>query len=645
MYYSYRTAKMNTGAGIDCNRVAPDDIDTLSISNPLTRFPPMGREVPAAQSLTRPRMQSDSLGLRGLPLRSSRPTDTSALAEPVYNTSTKFDGYLRAGLQAADRYRGQTSTLDSDATPAEDAADTVSSCTECWDDEMTPNEDEELAAEVHSLYATDPPSRDSDAAGHRTCPNYVSSNTSALDSKVDIHAEERTLDDLGYDYESSQYISATNKRLQCGYCGITLTTSSVTHCPQCGELSWLPVDSFPSPGAAESKSSSFASETSVQERQPAESPKSYLPSGSDHANTRRKLSEEAMHTLNPQWYSSVDFATPRKRLQKKSGEDAKAEMSSPSVTGNDVGTKTASLSQDFPCAPNGRSSEGLFPWTDKEDGQLLLLKNASNTWSCIAEVLAKDQTECKKRFKQIKPKDWRPKDLEPKKTNQAKLKAEAQTKSLSEKSTNNDWPKPPFVDTPDHSPANNVCGWSVSEKCLHARSPVVDTWGWTIEPERCNMCGQSDLSCQCDSQWNAGPNNDEILDGPTCTGPWGSRSNKATSEPKLASYKPCSVSYWAAIESGGKEIRIPINGRDVSGSEKTIITTGMPEVWKWVHHKGLGDKVSLQDAFDLAQSICEADVWKDHYMGKHPHTTSRLSGRHSRSVSASTTYCPWDRFD
>ncbi|KAG9199248.1 hypothetical protein G6514_008691 [Epicoccum nigrum] len=58
----------------------------------------------------------------------------------------------------------------------------------------------------------------------------------------------------------------------------------------------------------------------------------------------------------------------------------------------------------------------------------------------------------------------------------------------------------------------------------------------------------------------------------------------------------------------GSEIKIPIDSDSVSGLEKTIATKDLPKVWKWVHDKGLGDKVGLQDAFDLARSIHKNDV-------------------------------------
>ncbi|KAL1597166.1 hypothetical protein SLS60_008748 [Paraconiothyrium brasiliense] len=63
------------------------------------------------------------------------------------------------------------------------------------------------------------------------------------------------------------------------------------------------------------------------------------------------------------------------------------------------------------------------------------------------------------------------------------------------------------------------------------------------------------------------------------------------------------VTYWITVESGGQQMHVPIEPGQVVGSEKDIITSEMKNVWQWVQDKTLGDKVSLQDAFDLAQKM------------------------------------------
>jgi hypothetical protein len=65
------------------------------------------------------------------------------------------------------------------------------------------------------------------------------------------------------------------------------------------------------------------------------------------------------------------------------------------------------------------------------------------------------------------------------------------------------------------------------------------------------------------------------------------------------------VTYWATIEHEEEAIHIPIDSNHVSGLKKSVIegNTGMKKIWKWIQEKGLGDKVGLQDAFDLAMNI------------------------------------------
>jgi hypothetical protein len=58
--------------------------------------------------------------------------------------------------------------------------------------------------------------------------------------------------------------------------------------------------------------------------------------------------------------------------------------------------------------------------------------------------------------------------------------------------------------------------------------------------------------------------------------------------------------YVVQIKSGNDTICIPIKDADVSGREKAVATTSMQRVWKWVQDKNFGDKITLQDAYDLA---------------------------------------------
>lgn len=67
--------------------------------------------------------------------------------------------------------------------------------------------------------------------------------------------------------------------------------------------------------------------------------------------------------------------------------------------------------------------------------------------------------------------------------------------------------------------------------------------------------------------------------------------------------KRLTVTYWATIESDDQTVHIPIDNNNVSGPEKAILEGPAKIVWKWIQEKGLGDKVGLQDSFDLAKDI------------------------------------------
>jgi hypothetical protein len=71
--------------------------------------------------------------------------------------------------------------------------------------------------------------------------------------------------------------------------------------------------------------------------------------------------------------------------------------------------------------------------------------------------------------------------------------------------------------------------------------------------------------------------------------------------------KTYTVTYWATIESADEIVHIPIDSNNISGPEKTILNGPAKKVWKWMHEKGLGNKVSLQDSFDLAKEMQDID--------------------------------------
>lgn len=83
------------------------------------------------------------------------------------------------------------------------------------------------------------------------------------------------------------------------------------------------------------------------------------------------------------------------------------------------------------------------------------------------------------------------------------------------------------------------------------------------------------------------------------------RSSVPIPAPEPPKPTPYSITYWATIEHGNQEIHIPIDSANVSGPEKSIIegTSAMKKLWMWMQEKGLNDKVSLQDVYDLAEEM------------------------------------------
>lgn len=63
------------------------------------------------------------------------------------------------------------------------------------------------------------------------------------------------------------------------------------------------------------------------------------------------------------------------------------------------------------------------------------------------------------------------------------------------------------------------------------------------------------------------------------------------------------VTYWATARCGDQVADIAIDSKHVSGPEMSILNGPTKKVWKWVQEKGLTNKVSLQDAFDLAKEM------------------------------------------
>ncbi|KAF1847744.1 uncharacterized protein K460DRAFT_403070 [Cucurbitaria berberidis CBS 394.84] len=107
---------------------------------------------------------------------------------------------------------------------------------------------------------------------------------------------------------------------------------------------------------------------------------------------------------------------------------------------------------------------------------------------------------------------------------------------------------------------------------------------------------------------------------------WGTQEASAP-KPGISIPTSYTVTYWATIESSNQTIHVPIDSTNVCGSEKTIIdgeSCGMKKIWKWVQEKGLGDKIGLQDAFDLAKDMYgEVEKTINPQDEKHAQHTSR----------------------
>ena len=152
-----------------------------------------------------------------------------------------------------------------------------------------------------------------------------------------------------------------------------------------------------------------------------------------------------------------------------------------------------------------------------------------------------------------------------------------------------------------------------------------------------------------DLAWLINPNSAPGNPGSTGPGPqssgddaWASIGNLKDSnnapEPGAPVSTDYTVTYWATVESGDKTVHIPINSSDVSGPEKNIIesSTGMKKIWKWAQEKGLSDKISLQDTFDLAKDMhCKDEI--DQPVIKEPERATELprATRRRRSRSHS----------
>jgi hypothetical protein len=151
----------------------------------------------------------------------------------------------------------------------------------------------------------------------------------------------------------------------------------------------------------------------------------------------------------------------------------------------------------------------------------------------------------------------------------------------------------------------------------------------------------NDSDLEADAAWGFGP--------PWKKGDsefWAPPSISSNDHPRPSSPKELTVTYWATVECGDRKTHIPIEPENVCGSEKIVINAGMKKVWKWVQKKKLEDKVTLQDAFDLAQEIDgEGDEDKKNDDDKSQHDyhfsiSNSMDGDESQHDDHSSIYDP-----
>jgi hypothetical protein len=267
------------------------------------------------------------------------------------------------------------------------------------------------------------------------------------------------------------------------------------------------------------------------------------------------------------------------------------------------------------------------PWSKLMDIKLMALKEDPRiTWNAVAQELGMSSEECKERFRAIKPKDWKPSSASKGGewgTNERGPKSDCGDDwDTAEVSTGDPWSR----SVPQYAPSvsagdcwdapvqHGVSGpaWSVGPdrssqqagKASGGRSvasePNYDAWCATGGPVKKDT-ERNDYSRFANSAWGATAPEDTPWPAPSMVHEY------KLPQPKAQALTAYTVTYWATIEleHGEQSIHIPIDGDNVCGPEKAIVEgdTGMKKVWKWVQEKGLRDKISFQDAFDLAKDM------------------------------------------
>ncbi|KAF2125436.1 hypothetical protein P153DRAFT_370097 [Dothidotthia symphoricarpi CBS 119687] len=284
--------------------------------------------------------------------------------------------------------------------------------------------------------------------------------------------------------------------------------------------------------------------------------------------------KKAFITLDLQAYSSVDFEILR---------DAVMECML------DTPERADDAAKAFTVIVEHQDVSGCWDliknWNEEMDQTLMNRKteNPEISWAKIGEELGMPGTVCKQRFSDIKPEDWKPNTKTTPAKKSADQEVEAQIKSA----------KAVLESDPS-------CGWTVPTP-----EPEVSMW-------RAGAPNSGD-------EWDSWDNNNHALDSGVqdlldCVPQeFNSKNNKTenfkrypwsvTANQKQEEAMTYTVTYHAILKSGDQELRIPIDSKHVSGPEKDIADNNMKKVLKWVHDKGLDERISLQDAFDLAKDM------------------------------------------
>jgi len=264
-------------------------------------------------------------------------------------------------------------------------------------------------------------------------------------------------------------------------------------------------------------------------------------------------------------------------------------------------------------------------WTKAQDKELLCLKEhrSNGPWIDIAEELNKSVAQCKERFKLINSS---------KSKFQAKIKkSKKQAKKTKGKQFGND-----TTSYAHDTDVNEACENEhvLDELFLRENDEVQepqgcwgdlggihhfagDDWNTADGPDANEYLRWEPVNRdnECESPtWGQSPDagawEGSVRDSPQDCNAGGDGTHDTgnihtTAEPAAPTAQAYTVTYWASVQCGDRFVDIAIDSKDVSGPDKSILYGPAKKVWKWVQEKGLTDKVSLQDAFDLAKEMSD----------------------------------------